>query len=158
MSWSRSLLGRTSFLWAAGFFVLAGLDWAAARAVPAWRADAVLTDRYSVVQPIRYGVGFGVLFLAYALAYLALEALRRGPHRPRLGAGHVTLTLVGVALALAPTRLLTQAAADGSLGPPGRALEWLNAIALAGYVLGLMGQLFFVAVLIDAFRPEANPR
>jgi heme/copper-type cytochrome/quinol oxidase subunit 1 len=158
MSWSRSLLGRTSFLWAAGFFVLAAADWAAARAVPAWRADAVLTDRFSVVEPVRYGLGFGALFLAYALAYLVLEGLRRGPHRRMLGAGHVALTLVGVSLALAPSRLLTEAATNGSLGAPTRALEWLNATASAGYVLGLMGQLFFVAVLIDAFRPEANPR
>ena len=158
MSWSRSLLGRTSFLWAAGFFVLAGLDWAAARAVPAWRADAVLTGTYSVVQHVQYGVGFGALFLAYALAYLVLEGYRRGPHRQWLGAAHVTVTLVGVALALLPARLLAQAATNGALGSPGRALEWLNAMASAGYVLGLMGQLFFVAVLIDAFRPEANPR
>jgi heme/copper-type cytochrome/quinol oxidase subunit 1 len=158
MSWGRSLLGRTSFLWAAGFFVLAGLDWAATRTVPAWRADAVLTGTYQVVQRVDYGVGFGALFLAYALAYLALEGFRRGPHRRWLGQWHVALTLSGVALALLPARILAQAASNGALGSPARALEWLNALAAAGYVLGLMGQLFFVAVLIDAFRPEADPR
>jgi len=158
MSWGRSLLGRTSFLWAAGFFVLAGLDWAAARTVPAWRADAVLTETYYVVQHVQYGVGFGALFLAYALAYLALEALRRGPHRRGLGQWHVSLTLFGVALTLLPARIFAQAAAAGALGSPLKALDWMNAVAAAGYVLGLMGQLFFVAVLIDAFRPEADPR
>jgi len=157
MNWSRSLLGRTSFLWAAGFFVLAALDRAAARAIPAWQADAVLTDTYYVVQHVHYGVGFGALFLAYALAYLALEGFRRGPHRRWLGQWHVGLTLLGVALALLPARIFAETAAR-RLGPPEKVLEWMNALAAGGYVLGLMGQLFFVAVLIDAFRPEVDPR
>src|SRR5690242_5646987 len=158
MSWGRSLLGRTSFLWAAGFFVLAGVDWAAARAVPAWKADAVLTDTYYVVQHVQYGIGFGALFLAYALAYLVLEALRRGPHRRGLGVAHLALTLTAVSLALLPGRIFGLAASADLVASPRRAFEWLNAMASAGYALGLMGQLFFVAVLIDAFRPEANPR
>jgi heme/copper-type cytochrome/quinol oxidase subunit 1 len=158
MNRSRSLLGRTSFLWAAGFFVLAGLDWAAARAVPAWRADAVLTATYYVVQHVQYGVGFGALFLAYALAYLALEGFHRGPHRRGLGQAHVALTLLGVALALLPTRILAPLVSTDLLGSTARVFEWMNALAAAGYVLGLMGQLFFVAVLIDSFQPERNPR
>jgi cytochrome c oxidase subunit 1 len=141
-----------------GLVVLAGLTAASAAALG--RTGFLPTpgdrDTYYVVTHVHLLVVAGLAFATFAGVYRALEALRRGRHRRRLGAAHFALTFIGVNLIFLPQHLLVLAPGLAAAAPEPSAFALLNGVSTAGYVLTLAGLAFFVAVLLDALRREAD--
>jgi hypothetical protein len=148
---SRSLLGRTSFLWAAGFVVLIVL-WAASLWAEGVRPPSAHDLDYVVVHG-RGALFNAALFVLIGVTYFVLEQARRGPMRRLLGGLHTGATFLGVVISWGAFVALLKFETTG-LG----AFRFWGGVASSGYVMTLVGQLFFVAVLIDAFRREPNPR
>ena len=142
-------MGRTSFLWAAGFVVLGLLSLAASRAVEAGGA-------FHVEARTSYVYGPEAVFLVFAVVYLALEHFRRGRRRRLLGRLHFWFTFAGMNLFLLPVHVLPFAGMPRRFTDYPDAFSAWNDISSAGYVVTLAAQLFFVAVLIDAFRREPD--
>ncbi len=152
---SRSLLGRTSFLWAAGFVVLAAVEGFAVLAADDVSANATFFAGYFVISHTGLVLPLWAASLVFALVYLALETGDRGRRRQRLGGLHFAFTAGGGLLVLAPVMML---AIQPGLADEGvESFRQLNRIASLGYLIVLLAQLFFVAVLIDAFRRAPDP-
>jgi cytochrome c oxidase subunit I len=96
-------------------------------------------------------------FLVFAATYFALEQARRGRHRRLLGQLHFWTTFVGVNLFLLPVHVLPLAAMPRRFTDYPDAFSTWNDISAIGWVATLAAQLFFVAVVIDAFRREPIP-
>ncbi|MBW8814981.1 MAG: cbb3-type cytochrome c oxidase subunit I [Caulobacterales bacterium] len=156
MTLSRSLLGRTSFLWAVGFVVLvitAGVVGTAARlGVPQMPG----ADTYYVVAHFHYLPSLGVTFLIFGGIYLALEQLRRGRHRRLLGGLHFAAMFAGALGIFAPVLLLGVTSMPHRFADPIGEFRIWNAISAGGYGLTLAAQVFFLAALIDALRPSPH--
>lgn len=155
MRLSRSLLGRTSFLWAAGFFVVLGADLALRRLVHD-RADigygAHIVEAYYFRAHLPFISALELGFAVAAAAYFALERAQRGLRRRLLGGAHLVFTLAGTLAIFAPVAALTLAPPPRRDTDPAEALRIWGEIAGAGYVALILGQLFFAAVLLDALR------
>jgi cytochrome c oxidase subunit 1 len=151
MTLSRSPLGRTSFLWAAGFVVLAILGWVVGRLAVS-RLSETRGDTYYVVAHLHYVLSLAAAFLVFAGVYFALERLRRGRHRQLLGGLHFGGTLAGGLALFAPALLLGSVQHPQGPADPAASFRLWNEISAAGYGLSLVSQLFFVAVLVDALR------
>ncbi len=134
-----------------------GLLWLSGSAVRRLVApDPLLADSYYVVERPHFALVLGGFLLAFGAVYFALEQLRRGRLRRILGAGHFAATFGGVMLIFAPVFVLTLIGAPRGVQAFPDAFEFWNGLSFAGYVLALTGQLFFVAVVIDAFRREPD--
>ena len=122
-----------------------------------FEADPRALDTYYVAAHFHWFAAVGALFLVFAGVYFALEQQPRGPRGRLLGGLHVAATFLGANLIFLPQHLLGMA--RGLL--PGldgvEAFFLFNGVASAGYLLALVGQVFFVAVLIDAFRRGPDP-
>jgi heme/copper-type cytochrome/quinol oxidase subunit 1 len=145
----------------AGFVVLAALTWLAGR-FAAFRIgrstfdiEAAGQDIYYVSAHLHVLAAVGALFLVFGAIYLALERAGRGRRRHVLGAIHFAATFVGAAVIFVPQHVVVLVP---RASPRPEDFFWLNAVAGAGYVVILAGQVFFVAVLIDALRPRRDLR
>jgi cytochrome c oxidase subunit I len=137
--------------------VFGGLLWASgAAARRLFSDDFVSAESHYVVERPHFALVLGGLLLVFGAIYFALEQLRRGRRRTLLGLGHFVATFGGVLLIFAPVFVLTLTGAPQDVATFPDAFEFWNGLSLAGYVLTLAGQLFFVAVVVDAFRREPD--
>ncbi|MBL8553102.1 MAG: hypothetical protein JNL41_02400 [Phenylobacterium sp.] len=88
----------------------------------------------------------------FAVAYFALERLQRGRYRRVLGGLHFAMTTLGVILLTPAITILAFGVLPAGAADIAAAFRAWTVVAGAGYGLVLAAQVFFVAVLIDAFR------
>ncbi len=159
--WGGSIEFKVPMLWAIGFIFLFTVGGVTGVVLSNAAVDYSFQDTYYVVAHFHYVLSLGAVFSIFGGYYYWFEKMYGIKYNGVLGGIHFWLMFIGVNVVFFPQHFL------GMQGMPRRIIDYpegfrfWNEVSSWGYVITLLGVLFFLAMLVEAFvrrrKGVANP-
>ena len=159
--WGGSIEFRTPMMWAIGFIFLFTVGGVTGVVLANAGVDQALHDTYYVVAHFHYVLSLGAVFAIFAGWYYWFEKIFGVKYNSLFARLQFLFFFVGANIIFFPQHFL------GLQGMPRRYVDYAdghafwNMVSSWGYVVMLIGMVFFFLVLIDAIvrrrKAEANP-
>jgi len=152
--WGGSIRFATPMLWAVGFIFLFTVGGVTGVVLANAGADRAMHDTYYVVAHFHYVLSLGAVFGIFAAWYYWFPKMFGVMYSETLGKLHFWVMFVGVNLVFFPQHFL------GLAGMPRRYIDYPDAYSLwnyvssIGYVVTIVGMVFFFWSVIDAFAKK----
>jgi cytochrome c oxidase subunit I len=149
--WGGSITFKTPMLWAIGFIFLFTVGGVTGVVLANAGVDTALHDTYYVVAHFHYVLSLGAVFAIFAGWYYWFAKMTGYEYSEFWGQLHFWVTFVGVNVIFFPQHFL------GLAGMPRRYIDYPDAYAgwnlwsTYGYFITIVGTLFFLIGLADAF-------
>jgi cytochrome c oxidase subunit 1 len=149
--WGGSITFKTPMLWAIGFIFLFTVGGVTGVVLANAGVDTALHDTYYVVAHFHYVLSLGAVFAIFAGWYYWFAKMTGYEYSEFWGQLHFWVTFVGVNVIFFPQHFL------GLAGMPRRYIDYpdayadWNRISTYGYFITVVGTLFFLIGLLDAF-------
>ena len=145
----------TPLLWLMGAVAVSAVLVARCVAIANFHGDTSLHSIDYVFGGFHYGLSLLTPFAAFAAIYSAMKYLFRARYSEALGWIHFWTMFLGSLMILTPPLWLERGGA--AISDPVSAFAFWTDVATAGYLLTLVSLIFFIVVVVSAFRHRHRP-